>query len=202
MLLRWGWLIIALIIGLAFLINENRPPTTQNSTSTATNATEIVASGKKIPLVRLAWFTNIPREQDMFRVIEWFDLYIFHQGNEKDRELMVALGARGPILQYILFESIQDPDSCTAKPKVNQVAYLPGDYCMISEQHADWFLLDTTPVGVHSSSTGLKRSKLNQTGMAYFWTMCPSHSPSVSKADNSQLHTLMTPAISLRFKDS
>ena len=149
MILRWGLLIIALIIGVAFLINENQQPDTQTPTGIATsnllptNVTENVASGKKIPLVRLAWFTNIPREQDTFRVIEWFDLYIFHQGNEKDRELMVALGARGPILQYILFESIQDPDSCTAKPKVNQVAYLPGDYCMISEQHADWFLLDT-----------------------------------------------------------
>src|SRR5215216_100451 len=145
----WSLLIIVLIISLAFLIYENQPPTTQNSTITATsnlsstNATENVASGKKIPLVRLAWFTNIPREQDVFRVIEWFDLYIFHQGNEKDRELMVALGARGPILQYILFESIQAPDSCTAKPKVNQVAYLAGDYCMINEQHPDWFLLDT-----------------------------------------------------------
>jgi len=149
MILRWGLLIIALIIGVAFLINENQQPDTQTPTGIATsnllptNVTENVASGKKIPLVRLAWFTNIPREQDTFRVIEWFDLYIFHQGNEKDRELMVALGARGLILQYILFESIQAPDSCTAKPKVNQVAYLPGDYCTISEQHPDWFLLDT-----------------------------------------------------------
>jgi hypothetical protein len=148
-ILRWGLLIIALIIGLAFLINENRPPTTQNSNITATsnlpstNTTENIASEQKIPVVRLAWFTNIPREQDMFRVIEWFDFYIFHQGNEKDRELMVALGAKGPILQYILFESIQASNSCTAKPKVNQAAYLPGDYCMISEQHPDWFLLDT-----------------------------------------------------------
>jgi hypothetical protein len=56
---------------------------------------------------------------------------------------MIALGARGPILQYILFESIQAVDPCTAKPKLNQAAYLPGDYCMISEQYPDWFLLDT-----------------------------------------------------------
>ena len=115
MRLRWGLLIIALIIGLAFWINEDWLDTTQNSTSTAasnlpsTNVTANVASEKKIPLVRLAWFTNIPREQDMFRVIEWFDFYIFHQGNEKDRELMAALGARGPILLYILFEFDTSP---------------------------------------------------------------------------------------------
>jgi len=145
---RWGLLIIALMMGLVLLIGENKQPTTQNSTVAvplnlpSTTPTEKVASDKNFPLVRLAWFTNIPREDDMFRVVEWFDLHIFHQGNEKDRELMVALGARGPILQYILFESIQAPDACTAKPKLNQVAYFPGDYCMISEQHPDWFLLD------------------------------------------------------------
>jgi len=146
--LRWV-LIIAFLISLMLLIYENQQPTPPNSTVAATSnlpvttPTETVGSDKKFPLVRLAWFTNIPREDDMLRVVEWFDLYIFHQGNESDRDLMVALGARGPILQYILFESIQALDSCTAKPKVNQVAYLPGDYCMISEQHPDWFLLDT-----------------------------------------------------------
>lgn len=146
---RWGLLIVAFVMGLVLLIGQNQEPNPQNSTHNSTfslpstTSPENVASDKKFPLVRLAWFTNLPREDDMFRVIEWFDLYIFHQGNEKDRELMVALGARGPILQYILFESIQAGDSCTEKPKVNQVAYLPGDYCMISEQHPDWFLLDT-----------------------------------------------------------
>ena len=146
--LRWV-LIIAFLISLMLLIYENQQPIPPNSTVAATSnlpfttPTETVGSDKKFPLVRLAWFTNIPREDDMLRVVEWFDLYIFHQGNDSDRDLMVALGARGPILQYILFESIQALDSCTAKPKVNQVAYLPGDYCMISEQHPNWFLLDT-----------------------------------------------------------
>jgi hypothetical protein len=147
-LLWWGLLVIAFMIGLVLLKGQNQQSNSQNSTNNATfnplstRSTENVTSNKKSPLVRLAWFTNIPREDDMFRVVEWFDLYIFHQGNEKDRELMVALGARGPILQYILFESIQAVDSCTEKPKLNQAAYLPGDFCMISEQHPDWFLLD------------------------------------------------------------
>lgn len=127
----WGLLVIALMIGLVLWTGKNQQPTTQNSTATATfnvpstTPTENVTGGKKFPLVRLAWFTNIPSEDDMFRVIEWFDLYIFHQGNQSDRDLMVALGARGPILQYILFESIQALDSCTAKPKVNQVLISP-----------------------------------------------------------------------------
>jgi hypothetical protein len=147
--LRRGLLIIAFMLGLVLLIDQNQQPNMQNSTNNATfnipstGSAENVGSDKKFPLVRLAWFTNIPREEDMFRVIEWFDLYIFHPGNEKDRSLMVSLGTRGPILQYVLFESIQAVNSCTEKPKVNQVAYLAGDYCMISEQHPDWFLLDT-----------------------------------------------------------
>ncbi|MGZ9164170.1 MAG: putative glycoside hydrolase [Anaerolineales bacterium] len=146
---RWGLLIIVLVMGLVLLVDKNQQQTEQTSTVTASldlptaPPTENAPYDKNFPLVRLAWFTNIPREEDMFRVVEWFDLYIFHQGNEKDRDLMVALGARGTILQYILFESIEAPDSCTAKPKLNQAAYLPGDYCNISEQHPDWFLLDT-----------------------------------------------------------
>jgi hypothetical protein len=143
----WGLLILAFLIGVV-LLTGHQQPNPQNAAAGATSSSpsatpsKNVTSGKEFPLVRLAWFTNIPREDDMFRVVEWFDLFIFHQGNEKERGLMVALGARGPILQYILFESIEADDSCTEQPKQNQVAFLPGDYCRISEEHPDWFLLD------------------------------------------------------------
>lgn len=95
------------------------------------------------PLVRLAWFTNIPRDEDLLNVLQWFDLFILHHRKEEERDMMIAMGARGPILQYLLFEAIQDPGSCTASPDANQIAYMPGDFCLISEQHPDWFLLDT-----------------------------------------------------------
>ncbi|HET9910206.1 MAG TPA: putative glycoside hydrolase [Anaerolineales bacterium] len=92
---------------------------------------------------RLAWFTSLPKNsEDIFKIAEWFDLFILIQGDEDSRDTIIDLGVDGPILQYVNFDSIQDPGSCTESPKINQVADLPGDFCQISEQHPDWFLLD------------------------------------------------------------
>jgi len=94
--------------------------------------------------VRLAWFTSLPKKtEDILQVTEWFDLYILIQGDEDNRDLIKSLGVEGPILQYLEFESIQDPGSCTDEPRINQVADLPGDFCRINEQHPDWFMTDT-----------------------------------------------------------
>ncbi|HKY53910.1 MAG TPA: putative glycoside hydrolase [Anaerolineales bacterium] len=93
--------------------------------------------------VRLAWFTSLPKSSDdIFQIAQWFDLYILIQGDEDNRDVVKNLGVEGPILQYVNFDSIQDPGSCVEDPKINQVADLPGDFCQISEQHPDWFLLD------------------------------------------------------------
>jgi hypothetical protein len=92
---------------------------------------------------RLAWFTSLPKSnEDIFKIAQWFDLYILIQGDEDSRDAVLDLGVEGPILQYVNFDSIQDPGSCSENPKINQVADLPGDFCQISEQHQDWFLLD------------------------------------------------------------
>lgn len=92
---------------------------------------------------RLAWFTSLPKSsEDIFKIAQWFDLYILIQGDEDNRDRLIDLGVSGPILQYLNFDSIQDPGSCVESPKINQVADLPGDFCQISEQHPDWFLLD------------------------------------------------------------
>ena len=93
--------------------------------------------------IRLAWYYNKPRNNaDMLNIVEWYDFFILIQGDDEEREQMIALGAKRPILQYLEFESIQDPDSCSDEPKLNQVAYLPGDFCDIEDKHPDWFLLD------------------------------------------------------------
>ncbi|MCI0551204.1 MAG: putative glycoside hydrolase family 15 protein, partial [Anaerolineae bacterium] len=93
--------------------------------------------------VRLAWFTSLPKSSDdIFKIAQWFDLYILIQGDEDNRDMIINLGAEGPILQYLNFDAIQDPGSCGEDPKINQVADLPGDFCQISDQHSDWFLLD------------------------------------------------------------
>ncbi|MEK7324837.1 MAG: putative glycoside hydrolase, partial [Chloroflexota bacterium] len=39
-------------------------------------------------------------------------------------------------------DTIYNPGSCTEPPLRNQVADQVGDFCAISEQHPDWFLLD------------------------------------------------------------
>jgi len=93
--------------------------------------------------IRLAWYYNKPRnDADMVQIVEWYDFFILIQGDDKERNQMISLGAKRPILEYFEFESIHDPGSCDKEPKVNQVAYLPGDFCTIAREHADWFLLD------------------------------------------------------------
>ena len=93
--------------------------------------------------VNLVWFTYIPKEEDLRKVAENFNFYILIQGNEDQRDLMIDYGAKGPFIQYLEFESIQDPGSCADEPEINQVTAFVGDFCMIDEEHPDWFLLDT-----------------------------------------------------------
>jgi hypothetical protein len=93
--------------------------------------------------VRLAWYYNKPRtDEDMLQIVNWYDFFILIKGDEKSRDQMLSLGARGPILQYLDFEAIHDPGSCDEWPQENQVADQPGDFCRISQDHPNWFLLD------------------------------------------------------------
>lgn len=92
--------------------------------------------------VNLVWFTYIPREENLLPVAKNFNFYILIQGNEDDRDRMIDYGASGPFIQYLEFESIQDPGACDDEPEVNQVTAYVGDFCMIEEEHPDWFLLD------------------------------------------------------------
>jgi hypothetical protein len=91
---------------------------------------------------KLVWFTYIPKDKDLRKVAQNFDFYILIQGNEAERDLMIDYGAKGPFIQYLEFESIQDPGSCTDEPQINQVTSFVGDFCRLSEEHPDWFLLD------------------------------------------------------------
>lgn len=114
--------------------------TNQPNTSPIPTASPI--SAKPAPM-KLAWFTYLPKKtDDVLLITNWFDLFILIQGDEDHRDLVRSMKVAGPILQYLEFETIQDPGSCTAEPKINQVADLPGDFCKISKQHPDWFLLD------------------------------------------------------------
>jgi len=121
--------------------------TSSSATETPTlaptvNLTNTSPARLKIP-IRLAWFTSLPKSvEDIETVANWFDFFILIQGDEKHRDLVKSLGADGPFLQYLEFETIQDPGSCSAEPKINQVTDKIGDFCRISNDHPDWFLLD------------------------------------------------------------
>jgi hypothetical protein len=71
-----------------------------------------------------------------------FDFFILTHKDEPARDRLLASGRQGPILQYLLLAEIMKPVSCSANPTGNQVAYQAGDFCRISRQHPDWFLLD------------------------------------------------------------
>ena len=92
--------------------------------------------------VKLAWFYKPPADGDLFSVVNQYDFYILTKGDEDERDMIIGMGVQEPILQYIRFDAIQDPGLCDANPYRNQVAYNPGDFCTISRDHPDWFLLD------------------------------------------------------------
>lgn len=89
----------------------------------------------------LVWFYKPPLREE-----EWPDIaqkYSFFVLTHRDEDFRDQLGADRPALQYLLLAEIYDPGDCQAEPKGNQVAYLPGDFCRIEQEHPDWFLLDS-----------------------------------------------------------
>lgn len=126
------------------------PTATTGPTLTPTPTQEITPSPSPSPSptpeppfeIRLVWFYKPPADDNLLQLAQRFGFFILTKGDEEERDQLIALGARRPILQYLRSEVIQDPGSCTRQPWRNQVAYLPGDFCRISEEHPDWFLLD------------------------------------------------------------
>lgn len=91
---------------------------------------------------RLAWFYKPPNGASLAEIARDFKFFIMSKGDEPERDELLFLGARRPMLQYLRFEAIHDPGDCSRQPWRNNVAYFPGDFCQIREQHPDWFLLD------------------------------------------------------------
>jgi hypothetical protein len=92
--------------------------------------------------VSLAYFYKPPDNSGASALAQNFGTFILTHADESFRDQLIAQGVKTPILQYIGFDEIQDPGSCTASPQRNQVTYQPGDFCDISQNHSDWFLLD------------------------------------------------------------
>ncbi|MFM8321655.1 MAG: putative glycoside hydrolase [Chloroflexota bacterium] len=92
--------------------------------------------------VQLAWFYKEPDGEAYATVAQHFQRYILTHGNEDVRRRFIEAGARGPFLEYLRFEAIHNPGECDDEPWNNQAAYNRGDFCRISLEHPDWFLLD------------------------------------------------------------
>ncbi len=81
---------------------------------------------------------------------------------------LLASGRPGQILQYLLLAEITKPASCSASPTGNQVAYLTGDFCRISRDHPDWFLLDKHGARVRAADGNYYMDPGNE-GYRWFW---------------------------------
>jgi hypothetical protein len=90
----------------------------------------------------LAWFYKPPEIGLLPTLAQNYNVFILTHKDEGERDALKALGVESPILLYLQLLEIKNPGSCTGSPQGNQVAYQPGDFCEISEQHPDWFLLD------------------------------------------------------------
>jgi len=93
-------------------------------------------------IVNLAYFYKPPANGDATTLAKNFNTFILTRADETFRDQLIANGVNSPILQYVTLGDIMDPGSCTAQPYNNMVAYKIGDFCNISTNHPDWFLLD------------------------------------------------------------
>ena len=94
-------------------------------------------------LINLAHFYKPPSNMDAPTLASQAGFVLLTGGDEAFRDNLLANGFTSTIPQYFTFLGIQDPGSCTASTRNNQVAYKVGDFCDISQNHPEWFLLDT-----------------------------------------------------------
>jgi hypothetical protein len=92
--------------------------------------------------INLAFFYKPPSNSDAAALTR-FGSIVLTAGDEKFRDQILAKGYDATITQYYRAEAIQDPGNCKAEPWKNQIAYKTGDFCNISKNRPDWFLLDT-----------------------------------------------------------
>jgi len=118
------------------------PPLDGTPIVTPTSFPDIVSNQHAYPNVRLAWFYKPPDDALLPTLAKNFDIIILTHKDEAQRDALKSLGVKSPIFLYLQLLEIKDPGSCSDTPQGNQVAYQAGDFCKISEQHPDWFLLD------------------------------------------------------------
>lgn len=117
---------------------------TEISTAIPTTQKKLHIYGSDYRAIQLAWFYKPPITGNLANVASNYSTFILTRNDEKERNQIQQAGIKTPVLQYILFNEIQNPGSCTKPPFHNQVADKPGDYCNLKQDHPDWFLQDTS----------------------------------------------------------
>ncbi len=126
----------------AFFVLTGLAPLLRHALAPPPNPLEHSAWPPDAPLVQLAWFYKPPANGDLLTLQQSFDRFVLTAMDEGTRESLREQGVAGPFLQYVRFDAIHDPGSCTAQPWRNQVANQAGDFCWIHDEHPAWFLRD------------------------------------------------------------
>ncbi len=103
--------------------------------------------------VNLAFFYKPPSNSDAPTLASNFGTVVLTGGDESFRDQLAANGFSSTVPQYFRSEGIQNPGNCTSSPSNNQFANRAGDFCDISQNHPDWFLLDTSGNRMRTSPT-------------------------------------------------
>jgi hypothetical protein len=116
----------------------------------ATSQSAALMSGKTI---NLAFFYKPPSNSTAAEVASKFSTVFLTGGDEVFRDQMLANGFSSAVPQYFRAEAIQNPGNCTSSPANNQIATKAGEFCWISQNHPEWFLLDTAGNRMRTSPT-------------------------------------------------
>jgi hypothetical protein len=95
-------------------------------------------------MIQLAWFYKPPAESMLPILRDYFDTFILTKTDESTRDTLRELGVQARFLQYLRFDAIHHPGSCSDQPNRNQVADQVGDLCRLLNEHPDWFLRDAS----------------------------------------------------------
>lgn len=166
----------AIIIGTTFWTNQTQPATTpptptseqQPGIPAHTSDPIITSTPQPTNVIRLAWFYKPPDPMEMDLVAKETDFFILTYKDENERDNFKAKGVSVPFSQYLLFTVINDPGGCDEKPPGNQVAFKVGDFCQISQEHPDWFLLDVNGNRIQSNEESYYMDPGNE-GFRTFW---------------------------------
>ncbi len=145
---------LILVIAAGEILTSSNPPSQTNTLQSHTTQTgvpgvvsvtrtpQVTATPPPSDVIRLAWFYKPPNTTHMEIVGKQADFFILTHKDESALAAFKAQGVAVPFSQYLLLAEIHDPGNCSDGPRGNQVAYKEGDFCAISSQHPDWFLLD------------------------------------------------------------